>query len=382
VEKSEGRNNTKALREAVWTTNIEPRKVFISNYQFNYSDNQKYIAEKLHEMLPDIDIVFAVHKNYLEDVPECFRAVRANSLDHYREMLSAKIWIDNAFSCVRPVPKKRSQVLIETWHASSGFKLIGKRDALVEISRAEIDYVLSSSLVDSNRFAKVWPEAKILDTGHPRNDILFEDSAQYRRKVREYYGFDESAKILLYAPTYRQDKTIDTTLFMHDFAALHEKVSAKFVGDWVILLRLHLKDKNAEIELDENVNVVDATAYPDMQELIAACDIGISDYSSWMPCMLMIRKPVFSYALDFKTYGKTRGFMHSVDKTPIPIATSDQALWDIIDGFDNDAYLASVEKYLKKYKFMDDGHAAERVVSLIEKILDGETDAASEKDND
>jgi CDP-glycerol glycerophosphotransferase len=382
VAKPEDRKNTKNLREAVWSTNIEPRKVFISNYQFSYSDNQKYIAEKLHETLPDTDVVFAVHENYLKDVPKCFRAVKANSLEHYQEMLSAKIWIDNAFSCVRPVPKKRSQVLIETWHASSGFKLIGKRDALVEISRAEIDYVLSSSLIDSNRFSKVWPEAKILDTGHPRNDILFRDSAQYRRKVREYYGFDESVKLLLYAPTYRQDQTTDTVLFMHDFTTLHEKVSAKFEGDWIILLRLHHKDKNAELELEGNVSVVDVTAYPDMQELIAACDIGISDYSSWMPCMLMIRKPVFSYALDFKTYGKTRGFMHSVDKTPIPIATSDQALWDIIDGFDNDEYLASVDKYLKEYKFIDDGHATERVVSLIEKILDGEMNALSGKDND
>ena len=54
---------------------------------------------------------------------------------------------------------------------------------------------------------------------------------------------------------------------------------------------------------------IDATDYPDMQELLAVSDCLISDYSSCIWDYSIMGKPIYLYTPDVDEYDKERGAM-------------------------------------------------------------------------
>ena len=110
-------------------TRVDKNKIVFMHYDNKYQCNPKYICEKLLEQNKGYDIVFVVSPELAEEfpspLPEGVRTVKINSLEHFYELASAKIWVDNALCCpLSFVMKKRGQVLINTWHGSLGLKKI------------------------------------------------------------------------------------------------------------------------------------------------------------------------------------------------------------------------------------------------------------------
>ena len=63
-----------------------------------YSDNPRFIIEKLHELHPDLDIVWFVDDRYDYDVPSWVRAVpyyRFGMLKRIYEMVTARVWVNS-----------------------------------------------------------------------------------------------------------------------------------------------------------------------------------------------------------------------------------------------------------------------------------------------
>ena len=114
--------------------------------------------------------------------------------------------------------------------------------------------------------------------------------------------------------------------------------------------------------------IVDATQYVDMQELLAASDCLITDYSSCAFDFMLTRRPVFLFATDVQQYDMERGFYYPLEATPFPVAHNSEELMRRIDEFDMDVYAARIEAFLQGKGCMEDGHASERVVKLIEQI--------------
>ena len=102
-----------------------------------------------------------------------------------------------------------------------------------------------------------------------------------------------------------------------------------------------------------------------MQELIAAADVGITDYSSWIFDFMLKGAPAFIYARDIKQYINSRGFYYPLSETPFSIAENDEALSRNIMDFDEAEYAKAVEKFLDGKQCYEDGHAAERIVDFI-----------------
>ena len=63
------------------------------------------------------------------------------------------------------------------------------------------------------------------------------DHPELHDKIRAYYHLPSEAKILLYAPTYRESKAASDYLF--DCKAIQSALSEKFGGNWFILFRTH-----------------------------------------------------------------------------------------------------------------------------------------------
>lgn len=359
------------------TSKIQDNKVVFMTFNNNYMCNQKYICEELLKQKLPLDIVWVCTKAQMTSgqYPKNVRLVVRDSYEFFKEVATAKVWVDNALNFTwNPIPKKKGQFYLQTWHGSMGLKRIGKQDvknARWSMSAAmagkATTVCISNSTFETEVFRTThWPKTEILELGHARNDVFFlskQEQAKIRSRVCEFYDIPESYYIALYAPTFRNDDAADT--YDLDHMKFVRALEAKFGGRWVLLNRYHFKTKNARKNSVETDRIISATAYPDIQELIVAADVGITDYSSWICDLVLTQKPGFIYAPDLKAYDSERGFYYPLEETPFPIAETNEELAERIRNFDPALYEQKRQEFLKARGCKEDGHATEKIVEII-----------------
>ncbi len=352
---------------------IMENRIFIMTYDKRYTCNPRYIAEELIRRNLPIEIIWSVLPGENTDMPPQITKVENGSIAMFKAQASAKIWLDNGINCVCYGMKKKSgQVYINTWHGSMGIKrLSGNGLWLYRAKRCgkETDYCISNSAFETDVYTNsFWPNAKKLEYGHPRNDIFFqtEKHGGVRSKVLRWYNLDQNARIALYAPTFRDDGRADC--FSVDYERFCQALQTRFGGEWVALVRMHHKVRNVyEIPLTSHVR--DAADYPDMQELMIAADVGLTDYSSWAYDYVLTRKPLFIYASDIEIYNTTRGFYYPLEQTPFPVCRNMVQLTEEIKTFDNTVYNALCENFLASMGCVESGNASKLVVDKIIEIM-------------
>lgn len=366
---------------------IEPRikiknnKILFLTFQGNYNCNPKAIADEIIRRGLDYELVWACRKdnfNDLEQYPKKLKLVNKKSLGFYKEAASCKFIIDNAnnFEYLK-LHKKKGQILLQPWHGSMGFKRIETNKNANWMKKAayldEItDYCITNSTFEIDVFKNTfWKTTTMLKYGHPRNDVLFNKNNEYEiytKKVKEMYGIDEDTKILLYAPTFRDNSSFDS--YGLDYNRLYDALSKRFGGKWIILVRFHFKLRNAKVDKKYLDKVINATNYPDMQELMCASDIGITDYSSWMCDFVLTRRPGFLFALDMDDYMDERGFYYPLDSTPFRLAFNNDEMVNNILNYDEKKYQKQVDKFLKDRGCFEKGNASYRTVNKIIELTD------------
>lgn len=357
---------------------IVRNKIVFGTFQNAYTCNAKYIAEKIIEDRLNYEIVFIVDDIFLinndeYDVPNRIKFVKRNSLESFLELASAHFWVDNALNCIwKKIPKKKGQIYLNTWHGSLGIKRLNGDKHWRRIAKrgnSAIDYFITDSKFEEDVFQKsFWPDVKCLKYGHPRNDIFIDPDKINKAKSKVYslYGLEEHVKTVLYAPTFRDNKS-DVSAINVDYAGMKAALEKKFGGEWVVIAKLHFHNatNNRTKDLFCKEDVIDASTYPDIQELMAAADIGITDYSSWIFDFLLTKKPAFIYARDIEKYRNSRGFYYSLDETPFSIAESNKKLQENILRFESAVYLEQVESFLAGKQCYETGNACEQVVKFI-----------------
>lgn len=361
-------------RKIVYREPVEKQnKVLFMTYDFTFTCNPSYIAQEFLRRNAPVELVWVV-KDKETAIPKEIRKVLYRSYDMFEEMNTSKIWVDNALNCVwDDMPKQKDQYYFNTWHGSMGIKrLSGSGVWLHRAKRCKkrTDFCVSNSKFEENVYAETfWQGVPCLQYGHARNDILFDESrrGEYRQKVCEMLGIPEDKKLFLYAPTFRDDG--DMSFLSMDYHAVQEELEKKFGGSWVVLLRLHFKNRAHSNKVQYDEHVVNASVYPDMQELMAAVDMGCTDYSSWAYDYVLTRRPMILYAPDSKKYSGSRGFYYSLEETPFPIAHDTEEMLKKIDEFDLDSYQVDCEKFLQEKGCYEDGHAAEKIVDKMLELM-------------
>lgn len=371
-------------------TKIIPNKVFFYTQEFRYCCNPKYICEELRRQCPDVDIVWRIAPKGRGGVPQDIRAVRAGTFGFYEEMYSSQVIVANSYIFLdQTLFLKKDQILIQTWHGSLGIKNFGKYDmkdgwrriwASVLTGKMTDYCITNSSFVSGSLRRTYWPKTPMLEYGHPRNDLFFDTNQERRELLRaelcEKWEVEPDCKFVMYGPTFRDDKNFEC--YDVDFDRLVDALEKRFDGKWVILLRYHpslrkvVKKRGYKPSEDEERRIIDVTGYVDMQELIAVSDVAITDYSSWIYDFMLLRRPGFIFATDIKLYNNERGFNYPLETTPFPIATNNDELISNILEFDSDKYAVALEAFLQDKGCVEDGHASERVVELIKKIIAGD----------
>jgi CDP-glycerol glycerophosphotransferase len=213
-------------------------------------------------------------------------------------------------------------------------------------------------------FSKAWntPEDKFIRIGTPRNDLFFTNTDSQKRKVLSYFNIQGTVKLVLYAPTYRGDfhspDKFNTDLNIKE---LLNSLKIKFKNDFLFLYRSH-HQKHSELS---NEQVIQASGYPDMQELLCAVDILITDYSSSMWDFSFTCRPCFIYAPDLKQYKAEQGFYMPIEDLPFPVAETNEQLVNNIIAFNAERYEQAVKQYHADLGSYETGNAREQFCKML-----------------
>lgn len=383
--------NTKSYLVLMTIPKLED-KIVLTSTQGSYTCNPKAICEEILEQKLPYKLVWAVFRRNIEtetlknQYPKQVKIVRKGSFAFYREVYSAKVLIDNEHNFGRRFfcKKRKNQVIIQTWHGSMGLKRIAvdndkKAHEIIQKNlkyQSKVDYVISNSDFETNTVYRksYWKDNTILEFGHARNDILFlkKDSNKYKminKKIKKMYNIDLDEKIFLYAPTFRE-KNENGSFVELDYNKIKDMLSKKFGGKWKVVVRFHEKERNKHPDYDKEYDVIDATFYPDIQELLLISDIGVTDYSSWICDFVLTRKPTFIFAPDIDKYSSDeRGFYYDLYDTPFKISKNNKEFIKSLEEFNDKEYQKKVDKFLSDRGSKEKGTASKQIVNLIKKIM-------------
>ena len=366
-----------------YTSKVQQNKIILMTFNHSYSCNPKYICEEICRQNLPVEMVWAVKTPQLKskDFPANVKLVVRGTYAFFKEQVTSKVWIDNAFGFTwNPIPKKKDQFYIQTWHGSLGLKRIGKENVknrrwsfASNLNARWVDLCVSNSTFETGVFREThWPKNPILELGHARNDIFFTDDAAkaaIKAKVLEYFGIPEDTKIVLYAPTYRDNDVAGTFDLAH--SQILDALQERFGGNWMLLNRYHMKTqkgrKGLTAAMDADPRIMSAAAYPDIQELMLATDVGITDYSSWIYDFMLTGRPGFLYVPDLAEYDQERGFYYSLDETPFPYAETNEEMIEKILAFDQATYDRKHAQFLEARGCKEQGTAAKEIVEIIKK---------------
>lgn len=350
-----------------------------------FGDNSKAVVVAIHEKSPDTDIVWLKNSDYKYSLPDWVRGIEYFSLfKTYYELATAKVWVSTHLF-ESDWKKRKGQLVVQTWHGGLGIKkierdVISDEHKLDEKGLAKVDHTCALSDVfisQSDHLSSIYRRAfgyngPIWKCGYPKNDVLFMDNTEAVEKVKRTYGFN--TRFLLYAPTFRQEwGEIDWTPYDVDFVRLRSTMEKTFGGEWTILLKWHpvlipfLEGRTMP------EGVIDATDYPDMQELIMATDVMLSDYSSCLFDAALREIPCFTYATDFERYKAERGVYYEMEELPFPYARNNDELMHNIEVFDPEDYLNKWEAFKVRTGLHETGHAAKDIADKIVGFLHGES---------
>lgn len=363
-------------RYATRPLGLEEAVFFESFYGRNASCNPLAIDRELTRVLPGLVRYWSV-ADLSVAVPEGAIPVVEGSPEWWRARGAARLLVVNDWLRRRFV-RRPGQVVLQTWHGTPlkrlalhrpGFHLRRAVAVLREARRWNVLLAQNPYAAGILRGAYAFRRRPVWIEGYPRNDVLVRgDGAD----VRGQLGLGEDDRVLLYAPTWRDDR--DQVV---DFLDLQRLAAATGT---VVLVRGHSRTLSAGEDATtrggdvgdagdrRRPRVIDVTSYPDVSRLLLVADMLVTDYSSVMFDFTVTGKPIYFFAPDLDHYrGELRGFYFDLERhAPGPLtATQEQLEAAILDGDVEQRYLDRYASWRERFNARDDGHAAERVVARL-----------------
>ena len=363
------------------------RIVFDSSLGKSYAGNPKHIYEYL--MANGYDLIWDCiwfYENERYNIPGMSRQVRYGRLRYIYYMATAKVWV---FDSRQPefLVRRKGTYYIQTWHGTPLKRLALDMEDVFMAGETDIDsykehfaknvhtwdFLISQNPFSTATFRRAFDFHKeMLEIGYPRNDILFrenteEDTQRYRRKL----GLPLDKKIILYAPTWRDDEFSEDDRYEFRPQISFEKLQKELGDEYVMIVKYHYLIMDAVDWSPYEGFIYHFDQSRDIAELFLVSDILVTDYSSVMFDFSIMRRPMFFFAYDFYKYkNELRGFYFSYSKEmPGPISTTTEELIADIHNYDSQEYEERYQKFVEKYNTIDDGKASSRVLDLLKKLM-------------
>ncbi|TXC91401.1 bifunctional glycosyltransferase family 2 protein/CDP-glycerol:glycerophosphate glycerophosphotransferase [Streptomyces sp. ISID311] len=345
-----------------------------------YGDSPRAVHEELVRRDMDVEHLWAV-RDAQTAVPKTARAVIVGSAEWHGALAHSR-WVVTNTHLPRWFTRRGGQRIIQTWHGTPlkriGADLTGTLCAgLAHLApRPRVSRQWSVLLSPNAHSTPVLRAAlgysgRLLETGLPRTDAFFAaDRDRIAAAVRERLGIEPGRKVVLYAPTPRDDLAYDAGHHRLHLPLDLELARQELADDHVLLVRSHplVADR---LPAHHAPFALDVSAHPDATELLLAADVLVTDYSSLAADFANTGRPMLFLTPDLPHYRDTlRGFTLDFEaRVPGPLLTSTGELIDALGDLEAIA-AAGAEAYAdfrETFCHRDDGGAAGRVADLMER---------------
>lgn len=362
---------------------IDNMVVFESFFGRNYSDSPKYIYEYLGKNYPGkYRFVWILNRRSEEKMPfPCKRAKRF-SLRYFYYMARAKYHVFNGRQPVYFI-KRKGNIFLETWHGTPLKKLVFDMDEVTTASplykkqfytqTRSWDYLVAPNQFSEDIFRHAFMyDGKMLETGYPRNDILYlkdKEKEQLTLEIKKELGIDPAKKVILYAPTWRDDEFYDHAQYKFTLKLDMEKMQEQIGNEYVLLLRTHYFIVDFLDLTPYEGFAYNVSKYNDIARLYLISDVLITDYSSVFFDYANLRRPMLFFTYDLDKYQSVlRGFYMDVEEElPGPMLFDTDEVLDAIGNLPQiqKQYEDKYRIFCEKYCGWEDGSATQKVVEAV-----------------
>ncbi len=343
--------------------------VFEANMGTIYGDSPKYVYEELRRSHPGMKAVWVLPRDHRPPHPGV-RVVNRGTAAYLQVLARAAFWVDNQ-TFPRYVRKRPGQRYLQTWHGiplkKMGHDEPGKPPPVQRPDRGvgAWDELVVPNPYFEQTFVPAYRYTKgLVRYGTPRNDPLV-DGSLTREEARRRLDLPSDARVVLYAPTFRQDnRSPKVAVRPHfDVAAILRSLD----DNTFLLLRPHYLNR-ITVPGSAKHRAMDVSDVEDVNLLYVAADVLVTDYSSVMFDFALLRKPIIFYIYDYAEYLSTRGtYFDLIEEAPGPLVSTTQELASALGSAEADraGYTEAYERFVENYCGVEDGKASARAVARL-----------------
>ena len=294
--------------------------LFMSENKVKMSENLQAINNRLEER--NLSEKYIIRHSYRNIFDKKYPAMSWIKMIN-KICKSDYIFIDDYTPIFKYLNLNKKQILVQTWHAGCGFKLVGYArfgragsPHPYYCSHKKYTYGLVGCEALKEIYSDVWgiSKDKLIPSGMPRLDHFLDKELIKKSKEEIYTQYPKllNKKIILYAPTYRgvnhQKAYFDYSCV--DFDKLYELCNKE---DCIVVFKQHhfIKD-NVPIPNEYEDRIIEIKDI-DINKLFYISDILITDYSSCIYDFALLNKPMIFYAYDRYIYCATRGVHGNIE---------------------------------------------------------------------
>ncbi|CAM4373663.1 bifunctional glycosyltransferase/CDP-glycerol:glycerophosphate glycerophosphotransferase [Weissella hellenica] len=342
-----------------------------------FGGNPLALFNFVSENYPELQNVIVV-QNKLRSFTEFKNAkvISFGTKEYWYYQARAKYFINDVNWTDRNRNKRPEQVEMETMHGTPlkamGFDVLDewKDTSYYSYLRRfnNYDYLVVPSEFVSNYAQHAFQvHPKILKTGYPRNDVFFKKYSDHEKKeMKQKYNLPVNKKIILYAPTWRnQDQKIPTNINkLFNIKNMYDSLN----DDTIIVVKNHNFEKLTGIDKKYQSKIILADETASIESLYIISDAVITDYSSVMFDYALLNKPMIFWAFDYEEYVKNRGINFDLKAdAPGPFVQDEKDLINWVNKFDqiSSQYSDKIIAFKDKFGQYDVGTASRQIAEII-----------------
>jgi CDP-glycerol glycerophosphotransferase (TagB/SpsB family) len=342
----------------------------IEKHNTGFTGNLYDISIELKRQNPDSRINIIYNSDYNGGIKGIGRLLRLFTIKAALMMKSKYIFLNDNFMPLAYIKLNKNTSVTQIWHGIGAFKKFGisSIDDIELIDEVKkVNKNVDTIVVSSKNVIDFYAEAfgvkrnKVKALGIPQADFYFKkhDILTMRQNFLKTYPECAGKKIILYAPTFRDNPEADRLLLQNfDFDKFNKELS----DDYQLLVRLH---PQVHTSVSKTKGIINVTDFPSIRTLLLLSDILIADYSSVAVEFALLNKPIVLYPYDYEDFiNNDRGFYFDyLSQAPGPICYNMDSLISCIKNKKFD--LEKGRAFASLHNDFTDGSSTKRIVNYV-----------------
>ena len=292
------------------------------------------------------------------------------------------VLMDNVFLPYAYLRRRKGTKVIQLWHGTGTIKKFGQdvNTGRLKSLERKVNANVTHLIVNSPSIKKIYAgafgiaEEYVYPIGLPKTDELLrrmkaaEAAGKWSDKeyIYQKYHIPSDKKLILYAPTFRDDPEQNPRLI-----ELVREMSRELSDEYCLGLRLHTHIAGTFEAEELGSQIYQLSFEKDVNTVLLAADLLITDYSSIIFEYCLMKRPMIFYAYDYLDFSdQGRGFYYNYESfVPGPVVYHCHEVVDIIRTKAFELY--RIDDFLQRNYIYTDGNATERLIELM-KTMDYE----------